>query len=1049
MLADRDSKMKHRFQIIVIIIVVFACNIFVLPAGLFAQNKRIPPIKNYFPNEFKAHRQIWAFEQDKRGLMYIANGKGLLIYSGATWQLLMMSNRGHVRSLHINGNDIYIGANNDFGKAVVSASGILEFKSYLDLVEEKDRNFGRVRTTTFYKGYAYYQSYTRVFRVKGNEIKVWRFPNSNCWRLFNVEDRLLALDLERGLLELNAEGEFELIAHGELMKGIKASFFLPFNGNFITMNGNNELAVFVGKSVKPFINDANDLLKGVPIANALLTANNQIVLHTRSPLGIVVIDSNGNVIYHIDEKAGLISSSVLSIYEDRQGSIWVGTQEGISRVDINSALSEYDDRIDLHGTVQSIFVLDSTLYAGTSQGVVVLDAEGNFNFVGDNHSYIWNLIEWNKKLIVCSSAGSFELDGNQAIPIQSDKMASTAITSARDPQGIIIASDVGFMQFRKRKGNWTKIGEYTNITGSVRGIVEWKKGDFWLRTRSNGLFRVKGAYTDKDFNFDSIDVAHYTSAQGVPIGELKCFMLDDQLILRSEEDDKLFSYDEQQDRFVTYTFSLVVPAQGATLLPKKIMEDGSLWLDGYRNNELFFARATKRPDFSYEYEEFPINKKMLEYKDPYVSEVFYAQQKNIWYSGRKGVIKYALDNQTDTKHPFEVLLSKVALRDSIIHNLFWTSRNREFAFASNDIHFTYTVPAYQNAEHINYAYFLEGNDEEWSQWVESNSKEYTNLAEGNYIFKVKALNDYGLESQVTEWSFSINPPWWLTVWAKTLWVILTLGLFLTIYKLRTASLKRQGRALQEKVDEQTSELTVQNEQLTILNKEKDGILGVVAHDLRSPFNRIKGLTQLVELTSELNEEQEEYFEKINSSIGQGHQLINDLLDISNFQNVGSNVQLNVVEIKVHDLLNELYEATHKNAERKQQSLTIDTDSGILLQTDKFLLWRVLENLTSNAIKYSPKGKPITISARHINEGVEFVVKDEGLGFNEEDKKKMFGKFQKLSARPTGKESSTGLGLSIVKMIVERLGGSIEIESELEAGSSFFVTIPNLNNELSK
>jgi signal transduction histidine kinase len=86
-------------------------------------------------------------------------------------------------------------------------------------------------------------------------------------------------------------------------------------------------------------------------------------------------------------------------------------------------------------------------------------------------------------------------------------------------------------------------------------------------------------------------------------------------------------------------------------------------------------------------------------------------------------------------------------------------------------------------------------------------------------------------------------------------------------------------------------LSTKNEQLSLLNNEKDGILSIVAHDLRSPFNNIKGLIQLVEITSELNQEQKNYFHKINLSIDRGHQLINDLLDISNFQNDRSKLMI--------------------------------------------------------------------------------------------------------------------------------------------------------------
>jgi signal transduction histidine kinase len=147
---------------------------------------------------------------------------------------------------------------------------------------------------------------------------------------------------------------------------------------------------------------------------------------------------------------------------------------------------------------------------------------------------------------------------------------------------------------------------------------------------------------------------------------------------------------------------------------------------------------------------------------------------------------------------------------------------------------------------------------------------------------------------------------------------------------------------------------------------------------------------------------------------------------------------------IGELFDELSESADEKVIAKNQRLDFHAKSSARLKTDKLLLWRILENLLSNAIKYSPEGKSIHISSKEENERTIFVIKDEGPGFSEDDKKKMFGKFQKLSARPTGNENSTGLGLSIVKMIVEKLMGSIQVESEQGKGSTFIVSLPNLD-----
>jgi signal transduction histidine kinase len=220
-------------------------------------------------------------------------------------------------------------------------------------------------------------------------------------------------------------------------------------------------------------------------------------------------------------------------------------------------------------------------------------------------------------------------------------------------------------------------------------------------------------------------------------------------------------------------------------------------------------------------------------------------------------------------------------------------------------------------------------------------------------------------------------------------------------------------------------------------EEKDGILGIVAHDLRAPFSNISGLARLFHLSGDVNKDQAEYLEKINYSIDKGNQLITDLLDISNFQNSKAE-KPKFEEIHISSLFNELHEQHANTTREKGQKLEFKSFVNVTFNTDKLLLWRILDNLISNAIKYSPEGKSINVKAAFERNCFRFIVQDEGLGFSDEDKKKMFGKFQRLSALPTGGEHSTGLGLSIVKMIVDKLNGTISVNSEVGRGSEFII-----------
>ena len=235
------------------------------------------------------------------------------------------------------------------------------------------------------------------------------------------------------------------------------------------------------------------------------------------------------------------------------------------------------------------------------------------------------------------------------------------------------------------------------------------------------------------------------------------------------------------------------------------------------------------------------------------------------------------------------------------------------------------------------------------------------------------------------------------------------------------------------------QIAKQNERLVELNREKDGMLGIVAHDLRSPFNQIKGLISLMSHTLTTKMEQDDLINRINNSIDQANHLISDLLDINNFQQ--HNIKLNAQHFSLNEFLKALQDNFEPLANKKQQQLYCSTNVKSDINTDRLLLTRVMENLVSNAIKFAPPRTTVHVTIGQEDNTFRFSVKDEGPGFTSDDKVKMFGPFQKLSAIPTGDEKSIGLGLSIVKSIVETLQGSITLYSKPAEGSEFVVTLP--------
>lgn len=236
------------------------------------------------------------------------------------------------------------------------------------------------------------------------------------------------------------------------------------------------------------------------------------------------------------------------------------------------------------------------------------------------------------------------------------------------------------------------------------------------------------------------------------------------------------------------------------------------------------------------------------------------------------------------------------------------------------------------------------------------------------------------------------------------------------------------------------EINTKNEELANLNREKSGMMSVVAHDLKSPLNNIKGLMELLRLEGSLNENQEEYVSRIMRITSEGRSLITDLLDIHSYEH--SDSQINWAKLNLKELIGNWKGNYDQELIRKNQQLVIeDIHDTIEINTDETMLCRILDNLLSNAIKFSENGKSIFLKAWIDNGNSIISLRDEGPGISEEDQKNMFKMFQKLSAKPTGGESSNGLGLSIIKTLLEKLKGEIEVNSKLGDGTIFTVKLP--------
>jgi len=254
-------------------------------------------------------------------------------------------------------------------------------------------------------------------------------------------------------------------------------------------------------------------------------------------------------------------------------------------------------------------------------------------------------------------------------------------------------------------------------------------------------------------------------------------------------------------------------------------------------------------------------------------------------------------------------------------------------------------------------------------------------------------------------------------------------------------LENQNQFIQnqrQEIIDQNEKLSRRNQQLSDLDHEKDTLMGIVAHDLKSPLNRIKGINDLMELEGGLPEQQKTYLRLIKDATQSGLDLIKDLLDVHMLE---ESVVPKYTSFDISSFMFEKVNAFTPAAESKNIHLHISRIENEFVKLDADYLHRILDNLLTNAIKFSNRNSSIEISASKLNGNLTITVKDQGLGFSDKDKLHLFQKFKKLSARPTAGESSNGLGLAIVKTLVDRMSGQIELISDKGKGSQFIIRLP--------
>lgn len=338
----------------------------------------------------------------------------------------------------------------------------------------------------------------------------------------------------------------------------------------------------------------------------------------------------------------------------------------------------------------------------------------------------------------------------------------------------------------------------------------------------------------------------------------------------------------------------------------------------------------------------------------------------------------------------------------------------------NDLSFEFTALHYLRSEDNQYAWKLENYDDDWTTPSLDRKASYTNLDPGTYTFRVKASNADGIwNEEGASLTIIINPPWWATWWARSAFIALILGLIYLIYRYQLS------RQLEH----------AENLRLKELDAVKTSLYTNITHEFRTPLTVISGMADQIEPPQEAQK-------LIRRNSKQLLHLVNQMLDLAKLES--GKLELNLIQGNIVPYLHYLTEAFQSYAESKEIELVFYTEEPeIIMDYDEEKIQHVVTNLISNALKFSPSGSKVVLHVRHVEEAEKLVfnVQDHGIGIPEDKISHIFDRFYQVDDSSTRKGEGTGIGLTFTRELVNLMGGTIEVKSQVNKGSTFTVSLP--------
>jgi len=732
-------------------------------AALLANAQELPPIIKFSPGNYNAGNQNWMVSQDNNRFLYFANNEGLLEYNGMAWTLYPSPNETIVRSVKVINKKIYTGCYMEFGYWQRQPNGLLKYYSLSKSIKNKILDDEQFWNIAQYDHWIIFQSLSQIFiydtiTKSFNIIK----PKTGINKVFTLSNRILYQTFGTGLYEIE-NGKSRLVSDNQILIDNKIVSIYERNEGLLLQTQFNGLFDYRASGITKWNTEADAQLVNSSIYSGQLLSDGSLAMGSVSN-GIFIIDGGGHIKQHITQNKGLSNNTALSLFEDKDRNLWIGLDNGINCINLQSAVKSFVDDTGFLGTVYTSIQHNGLLYIGTNQGLFYkpYGSEADFKFVPGTKGQVWSLYEYNGTLFSGHDSGTYIINGSTAQHIFN---ASGTWKFERHPSnpnlllqgnyhGISVLENVGGTW---RFKNWIKGFDYSSRYFETLG-----KNDIYVSHEYKGVFRI---VTDNNYTKVVKFITYKSPAKGKNASLSK---LNNDVYYASK--DGFYKVNPKTKDF-----------EKQDLLSKEFLKDdytsGKLTTDKSdrlwfftKNYINYFSAGKLNTELKHNIIPIPssLTNSMLGFENitQITPSIYLVGTTDGYYTINLNELSFNTYNVSITNVATNVLNQNTTSRA--------IGKDGSFKYKENNLTFLFTVPEYNKYVNAEFQYLMEGMQEEWSEWSTRPFINFKNLPSGTYVFKVRAKTGNSMSANVAHYSFTILKPWYATNIALFIYLILLL-----------------------------------------------------------------------------------------------------------------------------------------------------------------------------------------------------------------------------------------------------------------------------------